>query len=907
MAERSVRKRSASRRYLDYQNLDDSEFADEFPSKSPASTSPTKKKRVLATKAKHPKKGAAMKIEKSDSRGSSDRENEIITKNKAKRKPAYSIDYIDELAGQEIRCSLCEDFMTTNPQEAKEHLRLRHYYIARMNSKLPLSIKELRSALLLASKDENVVFECRCGRTTRWRQTYGDHLLKCQQHGYDLLIDDSCSKEIQEDRANEPIVIEGKQKRKSAIKAATTFSQFVEDEIDPRAKHDDDKREPVAKSKGEDDDFKVSEGESSDPDEEYDHELDADDYEPAEKTKSQSTQKVLEPLFNEFQGKYRDPIPVPIPDEEKTRWKTALHKYGRIKCLECGVSYTTSLGMDYHYQRCNKVEYGYKCLKCGLCFTRSCHKLLFGHLSSCYEMTSRYFDVSGRGRAKVAKNHVLSKNDYTEFVRRHYLGSERQGQTVFPDWRYQTKMWPKKSQEDCEGYLSLMKTSPKLKIGGNEERILERFEVWHNPQSKHNTLYVGGAVWCIKWVPMFEECDIQYFMTVSHSKGEEPVLMRRTAASKSLSKGCLTLWSCDRGGDNIENCYTICHDWGFVPQIEFCPSRSSTENRLCLLAATSEAGFVRILALPRPAGSSDQLFYLNPDPVAILEPPDLSSGSCCLAWDPMRDHLNLLVGYANGSVDLFTLKQRTLLLTEDDAFEASKHVGDHGMSVTAVQWQMIEERRIVVSAALDPDVIVWDVDQGVILGKYSRSMSRDMKVLQFLPSIVVSFEESVAVNSCVVVFESGAYKRAETTVVLHTAATAYRLDINHWRHMLVTADSAGTVTMSWLTNSNKLHNFKSRNHHVVLYEVKQRLAPGVDTLTEEVAHSVGTLEFKDHAPSWDKPIQNGARLSAPSRLEYPLNAVLSVAFNPNWGTDHLVASGLRCGIVRLSKVKYKPL
>lgn len=133
-----------------------------------------------------------------------------------------------------------------------------------------------------------------------------------------------------------------------------------------------------------------------------------------------------------------------------------------------------------------------------------------------------------------------------------------------------------------------------------------------------------------------------------------------------------------------------------------------------------QAGFVRILALPLAATeeSTPPTFYLNPDPVAVLEPPDLSAGSCCLAWDPMRDHAHITVGYANGSVDLFTLKQRTLLLTEDDAFDASKNIGSHGMAVTAVQWQMVEERRIVVSAALDPDVIIWDADQGVILGKY---------------------------------------------------------------------------------------------------------------------------------------------------------------------------------------------
>lgn len=135
-------------------------------------------------------------------------------------------------------------------------------------------------------------------------------------------------------------------------------------------------------------------------------------------------------------GKYRDPIPVPVSEEERARWKEALHKFGRIKCLECGCSYTTSLGMDYHYQRCNKIEYGYKCLKCGLCFTRTCHKLLLGHISSCYEIASSIaIDTTGRSGAKTAKSHVLSKNDYTEFTRRHYVGDELANHIVHPNWR----------------------------------------------------------------------------------------------------------------------------------------------------------------------------------------------------------------------------------------------------------------------------------------------------------------------------------------------------------------------------------------------------------------------------------------------------------------------------------------
>lgn len=161
-----------------------------------------------------------------------------------------------------------------------------------MNSDAPLSMKEVRSALLLASKDVNVIFQCRCGRTTRWPQTYGDHLLKCQQHGYkyaylngqrhflkisqqglvivahdatwtrhcSLIVEESSAKETPSKALDESVVIDGKPRRKSAIKAATTFSQFAEDELDSTMK-------PAARngvSKGpatrDDDDFKISEG-----------------------------------------------------------------------------------------------------------------------------------------------------------------------------------------------------------------------------------------------------------------------------------------------------------------------------------------------------------------------------------------------------------------------------------------------------------------------------------------------------------------------------------------------------------------------------------------------------------------------------------------------------------------------
>lgn len=104
--------------------------------------------------------------------------------------------------------------------------------------------------------------------------------------------------------------------------------------------------------------------------------------------------------------------------------------------------------------------------------------------------------------------------------------------------------------------------------------------------------------------------------------------------------------------------------------------------------------------------------------MAILEPAEMS-GSLCVAWDPLRDHGHLLVGYANGNVDLFTLRQRTLLVTEDEAFEPSKRLGSHGLSVSSVQWHFLADRRVAVSAGFDNNISVWDIDSGALLGRYS--------------------------------------------------------------------------------------------------------------------------------------------------------------------------------------------
>lgn len=174
--------------------------------------------------------------------------------------------------------------------------------------------------------------------------------------------------------------------------------------------------------------------------------------------------------------------------------------------------------------------------------------------------------------------------------------------------------------------------------------------------SEHDAIYVGGAIWAVKWVPLPAASEPakrenasgntpgtpengdevpheqpapsksqrreEYLLTVSHSKGSQAELMQKVAVTlpeAELSKGSLSLWAValdhsdeppreeeasagevqeqteralqqttNHGRSRVRRCYTICHAWGFVARAEFCPSRAFNENRLGLLAVTSQ-------------------------------------------------------------------------------------------------------------------------------------------------------------------------------------------------------------------------------------------------------------------------------------------------------------------------------
>lgn len=203
------------------------------------------------------------------------------------------------------------------------------------------------------------------------------------------------------------------------------------------------------------------------------------------------------------------------------------------------------------------------------------------------------------------RKHSQSPRDFIEFSRCHYEAPHATT-IVHPSWKYQRGMWPRIEAQQADQYLTSMTTSPLITIkvnlhsqakcrpeirivffsifnsltyffccrfqrstrpgskGGNQEvlpKLLDLHESISEAGSEHDTIYVGGAVWAMKWVPLpsSDSCRSpsaadgkaskeEYLLTVSHSKGSQPELMQMNKAGVVLadgqmSRGSLSLWA----------------------------------------------------------------------------------------------------------------------------------------------------------------------------------------------------------------------------------------------------------------------------------------------------------------------------------------------------------------------------
>ncbi|KAK8758080.1 hypothetical protein V5799_004288 [Amblyomma americanum] len=270
-------------------------------------------------------------------------------------------------------CSACHESFTCKDAVTK-HLLEAHYNLARVNDERPLSLKEMRSALLLASATVKR-FTClqpECGVSFAAYKSYYVHLSRC---GPFVGIFD---KEDNEEPVQEPEAEASPTgKRLSALRALASFQTMGE----------------PAKDKGADADSSVDSdftpsfdgGDDQDGSEEYtsgDEEPEVPETEPRDPMR-----RAPAILRKAWHGKYEEPPPLDgatVEPELVASWTKALAENRTIQCPkeDCAKRFQTVMGLHYHYRRCGKKQL-YRCLNCSTAtFARA--KTMLKHLRLCY-------------------------------------------------------------------------------------------------------------------------------------------------------------------------------------------------------------------------------------------------------------------------------------------------------------------------------------------------------------------------------------------------------------------------------------------------------------------------------------------------------------------------------------------
>ncbi|XP_072913233.1 general transcription factor 3C polypeptide 2 [Hemitrygon akajei] len=323
---------------------------------------------------------------------------------------------------------------------------------------------------------------------------------------------------------------------------------------------------------------------------------------------------------------------------------------------------------------------------------------------------------------------------------------------VFPDWIPSSQEWSFLSQSESLKYLPSETTSPSFKIkreGLREDltiQNLNRFQSLpaHTERWDVN-FFVGGPVWCLEWCPTPEGSAACQYAAIYCNKGMND---RHKLMCQHVEPTLLQIWQL--GDLQQEKCpqmnaalaYGIATDYGCIWDMKWCPSGTwelpeTTRKlpqmaRLGVLAAAFSSGKVVVYSLPHPeslnmykmkllkASSIQGPIICKVQCTVILEIGSVQysgssqCGQCfCLDWMPSEEHQCLAAGFYDGTVALWNLNSKSLLLRVQQGDGSLKIYPFHSFvahdhAVKAIAWSKAHSN-FLVTASPDRKIKFWDL------------------------------------------------------------------------------------------------------------------------------------------------------------------------------------------------------
>ena len=238
--------------------------------------------------------------------------------------------------------------------------------------------------------------------------------------------------------------------------------------------------------------------------------------------------------------------------------------------------------------------------------------------------------------------------------------------------------WTPLEAQDAESYFPHTPTSPPFFVGTDEQqRMMPQFGVMTSDDipdaSPHVIANTGGTVQSINWLPTrteFEELPAPRFLALGVHQEINPLHMN---GQKSSAKNMIQIWQVDglqtpwvdRGhcDPSAKLALGICHDYGCVLHLEWCPRTSTWEDSslwsqtgdvsfLGVLAACFTDGSLRLFCVPHPSSVTDNYNANSPPAFLSIKPfATLNIGDSSIyrsRWNVTFLSTNLIYGSSTG-------------------------------------------------------------------------------------------------------------------------------------------------------------------------------------------------------------------------------------------------------------------
>ncbi|XP_044743230.1 uncharacterized protein LOC123305544 isoform X2 [Chrysoperla carnea] len=347
------------------------------------------------------------------------------------------------------------------------------------------------------------------------------------------------------------------------------------------------------------------------------------------------------------------------------------------------------------------------------------------------------------------------------------------------------------------------------------------------------TIFCGGPVCSMAWVPMLSSLDKEQYLAVfckPNMKDSFKLGYSYTGA------GLIQIWNFGVL-INKSTCETtpklalgIAHDYGIIWHMEWCPSGCYQENeRLGLLALATSTGFVYIISVPFPnqlSATNTNLPVYKTKPIYQLKLQDKTSKLLGdtemqvtkLKWSKQSGHDVLIAGYSNGMVAIWNLKNTSPLLHEikDECIHLLPYVcfQAHASAVLVVDLPNTNDVRWLLTASHDQLTKFWDLnDTRYPIGDYKRGIVTDGYWCPHWNCAIVCFDDVLMQSLTVTTLISCRDFGYKPVPLLRNNSPCKCLAVNEWMNGIAQGSVAGEWQLTFPTQMfYGLENEKNLRH-----------------------------------------------------------------------------------------------